>query len=105
MLGAGLPIAALLFLRDPAVLAFLANRFGALSPFLPLGLSLVAFALAGAVVGWVFEGKCFVWSLILGYVPLRVFGSILGMGIIFCLLMGFVADRVSWIRSRRSALV
>jgi hypothetical protein len=105
VLGAGLPIVTLLLLRDPAVLTFLSNRFGSASAFLPLGLSLVAFALAGAVVGWVFEGKCFVWSLVLGYVPLRIVGSALGMGIVLCLVMGFVADRVSWIRSRRNALV
>jgi len=102
--GAALPSAWLWLSSDPAFLARVGDTVGKL-PGLELALSFAAFALAGAIVGWLFEGKSFVWGLLLGYVPLRIHGSLLGEGTLLLLVMGFVADRVSWWRSRARAVV
>lgn len=102
--GAALPSAWLWLSSDPAFLARLRETVGRV-PGLEFALALVAFALAGAIVGWLFEGKSFVWGLLLGYVPLRLHGSLLGEGMLLLLVMGFVADRVSWWRSRARAVV
>jgi hypothetical protein len=91
--GAGLPLA-----------AALAADLG----FLP-GPSWVGPALAatgaGAVIGVVFTGKAFVWSLLLGYLPLRLLGEDPVPQLLLALWMGFVAESVARVQDRRRLLV
>ncbi len=97
--GTGLPAMALWITGDHARLALLAQAAGLPASWAALGLLLAATTIAGAVVGWLFEGKSFVWGLLLGYLPVRLLGGLAGTGIASVLWLGFVADRISWLRS------
>jgi hypothetical protein len=65
----------------------------------------MATTVAGAAAGAIFTAKCFVWSLMLGYVPLRLIGNDLAPQAIAALWMGFVAEGVARWRDRRRTLV
>jgi hypothetical protein len=91
--GAGLPIA-----------AALATDLGFV-PGPPWIAPAVAATLAGAVVGVLFTGKSFVWSLLLGYLPLRLLGEEPVPQLMLALWMGAVSETVGRWRDRRRLLV
>ncbi len=62
--------------------------------------------LSGAVVGWAFPGKAFIWGFLTAYVPLLVFPAFQSEGsFLFSILSAFTANRVSsMVLSRRALL-
>jgi hypothetical protein len=73
-------------------------------PFARLPALALAYAAAGAVVGYLFTGKAFIWAALLGYVVLRLTG-VTGAELLLAPWMGLVAERVGGYRARRQALV
>jgi hypothetical protein len=105
LLGAGLPVAALLLLGDAARARALADALG-IDPDLCRWVARGAACTAGgAAVGWLFTSKCFVWALVLGYLPLRLMGLSPGLHLLWALWMGLVAEYVAGRRHRRELLV
>lgn len=100
-LGSLLPAGGVLLAPAVPVPALL-EAFPAAFRLAVLGL---AFGLGGAAVGWLFTGKCFVWSLALGYLPLRLLGEQGAFaGAALVLWQGWAADRVAAWRLRRQIL-
>jgi hypothetical protein len=65
----------------------------------------IAYGLAGAVVGYVFNAKQMVWAALLGYVPLRLLEASAGPAALAALWMAGVAELVARFRQRRELLV
>jgi hypothetical protein len=92
--GAGLP-----------ALAAWAIHEGHVPPALRWPALAAAVTAAGATAGAIFTGKAFIWSLVLGYVPLRLIGDDRLAQVVAALWMGFVAEWVARWRDRRRMLV
>ena len=65
----------------------------------------VAVTLGGAVVGYLFRQKSFIWAFLLGYIPTRLLGGAGRDEIFFCIWMAVAAEYVSRWRSQREKLV
>jgi hypothetical protein len=85
------------------------ERLAAATGLSPLHCTLAGFALlltlTGAVVGWLFTGKAFVWSFLLCYLPLRLVAPLaIGATAILSLWAGVVAGWAAARRERRALL-
>jgi hypothetical protein len=102
LVGIALPTAAALWLAGPGGVQV--ERLAAASGLSPLQCTLAGFALlltlTGAIVGWLFTGKAFVWSFLLSYLTLRLVGPLaIGATAILSLWAGLVAG---WAAARRA---
>ena len=104
--GAGLPLLVTWLLdahapgRPPGLPVL--PPMGDLARWVVLGL---AYGVAGAVVGYVFNAKQLVWAALLGYVPLRLLEFSAGPAVVAALWMAGVAEQVARFRQRRELLV
>jgi hypothetical protein len=103
-LGAGLPALGVVAAASPEV-PRLAERLSLSPALLTWGVLATAFSGGGAAVGWLFSSKCFVWALLLGYVPIRLLDPSPGLDLVLVLWMGAVAEQVSRFFHRRQVLV
>jgi hypothetical protein len=103
--GLGLPLAGVLLLNDWA--GFSTTRAAAALGIQPgvlrwAGLALL-FSVLGAVTGWLFESKAFIWTFLLAWLPLRIAGALalptLGLSLWAGALAGWAADRRNRLRS------
>jgi len=104
VLGAGLPALGVLAAASPELVRA-AGRLSLPPALAAWGLLAVAFTAGGAAVGWLFSSKCFVWGLLLGYVPIRLLDPTPGLDFLLVLWMGAVAERVSRLLQQRQLLV
>ncbi|MCU0233731.1 MAG: hypothetical protein MUE90_06845 [Thermoanaerobaculales bacterium] len=107
LVGIALPTAAGLWLAGPG--GAQVERLAAATGLSPLHCTLAGFALlltlTGAVVGWLFTGKAFVWSFLLCYLPLRLVAPLaIGATAILSLWAGVVAGWAAARRERRALL-
>jgi hypothetical protein len=105
--GLGVPCLGLVSFAGP--LAATVERLSLDAGLPPVFLESLALALllsvTGAVVGGLFAAKSFVWTFALAYLPLRLLGPAGLLPLLLSLWTGFVADRVAWLRDRRSVPV
>lgn len=102
LVGIALPAAAALWLAGPG--GAQVERVAAATGLSPLHCTLAGFALlltlTGAVVGWLFTGKAFVWSFLLSYLVLRLAGPLaIGATALLSLWAGVVAG---WAAARHA---
>ena len=100
LFGLGLPVAAIL---NPGNFARVVQWQGATPDQTHQLVLLVAYLLGGAVVGYLFTGKSFIWGFLLGYVSWLVFPRQTNVG--YVLVMSIVAHQVAKWRFRRERLV
>jgi hypothetical protein len=101
--GALLPL--LGWVRAAAIVDWL-QRASSLPPgYLHLGVLLVFYAVAGAVIGYLFPGKTLIWGFLLGILPPKLLGvatpSLIGLSA----WQAIIADMVSKYRHRRARIV
>jgi hypothetical protein len=105
VLGAGLPALATWLTTPGAVHRPAGLPVLAVEPALRLATLGLVYAAAGAVVGWVFTGKAFIWAALLGYLPLRLLTPHPGAELLLAFEMGLVAEWTARMRIRRELLV
>ena len=98
--GLGLPLLAIL---NPGNILQAIQWQGSTPAQTHLLVLLVAYVLAGAVVGYLFTGKSFIWAFLLGYVSWLVFPQ--HTNVAYVLVMTVVAHQVAVWRFRRQRLV
>jgi hypothetical protein len=103
LLGSAVPL--LVTLRSGVLTEWLVQRTHWATAPANLGMLILAYVAAGAAVGSLFRQKSFIWSLLLGYLPARLFGLHSSISVLLCLWMAVCADLVSRWKMQRQRLV
>jgi hypothetical protein len=96
--GTVAPLAALTFHMPLA--DHLARSNAAAASLVAFYLPTIAYTLAGAVIGWLFAGKSFIWAMVLGFVPGKLL-HVPGASLSYAVWMGLIADVVMRARAWR----
>lgn len=101
-IGLGLPLAGVLWLGPAALESALLEGLPEIAVVASVQLLLVA--LSGAVVGWMFPAKTFLWSFLFGYPLVRFAGGPAWLALLSFFVMGIVAHRVSLFMEERARI-
>ncbi len=102
LLGSGVPIVTMMKIVPEAVKT---GMLAVVPPGVPDPLTIAAYAMSGAAVGFFFKRKTFVWELLLTYLPVRLLLGPVAGGYELSLLAGMIAHWVAQAQNRKAQIL